>query len=460
LKFYATRIRTLKVYTTETRGLLDTTSSRVEVDATLLAALADHFPKRLILSSLRDLQFIGRTKFAFPLVQYFLAPTLERLEVDLPMTDDVDETSVTYFSAALASLSRCCPVLEELTINRWDWTDDCRWDARTGVINPAEETLASAVSDIILSIPRLRSLVCFTSLTPAAASHIRSMSALRTLACHIWPSTEFSMPGECQVIELTLCFVTARDAIRAVSSIVHFTLTTLHLRVGRNMGEDDMRLITEAVASNRALHSLAEFSFGFREDEPWGERDEYDPSVFRLPSLKPLLRLGRMTKLSIEPVILDFNERDAEDIGRSWPKLQYLRTRSLYNVGHLAFEPLEACLSLQGLAALVLQCPDLVELDSIIDLSGPIPDCTNLRKRGQVNTKMTTLYVGETSPYISHKVASFLISILPNLDGKHIVFCDIMYDESEEDMEESEERVAKLIRSYEAMQEAAGIQTV
>jgi hypothetical protein len=448
------------VYTTETRGLLDTTSSHVEVDATLLAALADHFPKRLILSSLRDLQFIGRTKFAFPLVQYFLAPTLEKLEIDLPKIDDVNETSVAYFSTALAPLPRCCPALEELTISRWDWTNDFRWYARTGVINPAEEKLVAAVSDIILSIPRLQSLVCFTSLTPAAITHLQSMSVLRTLAYHIWPSMEFSIPGECQVIELTLCFVTARDAIRAVSSIVHSTLTTLRLRVGQNMGEEEMRLITEAVVANRALHSLADFGFGFRENEPWEEREHDNPDAFRLFSLEPLLRLSRMTKLSIEPVVLDFNETDAEVIGRSWPKLQYLRTRSLYDIGLLDSEPPQACLSLRGLAALVLQCPDLGELDSIIDLSGPIPDCTNLRTRGQVNTKLTSLYVCETSPYISHEVAAFLISILPKLDKKHIVFSSITYGESEEDMEEGKERVAKLIHSYVAMQEAAGIQAV
>jgi hypothetical protein len=428
---------------------------RLETDATLLSTLADHFPNRLVLPALRNLEFIGRTKVAFPLIRFFLAPTLRSLEVDLPMEGDVTDVSVGYFADALAPLGACCPDLEGLTISRWAWTDDYRWDAKTGVINPAEGALAAAVSAVVLSVPlRLRSLVCFTSLTPAAVARVQSMPALQTLAYHLWPSMRLSLPTECQLTELTLCFVKARDAIRAVQSIAHPGLRTLRLRVGKNMSEDEMRRLAKAVAANGALRALAVVDVGFREDLPWEDREDESPDTFRFArTLRPLLALGRLERLAVAPVVLELDDGDAEDAGRAWPALRALRLRSRWDFGYWDVEPEEACLSLRGLAALVLQCPGLSELEAVVKLSGPIPDCNDLLARAgrRENTALTALYVGTAELYDAREVAAFLFGILPNLDGPSVQTNPIVYDRSEEDVLADEERVNDVVRFYTAM---------
>jgi hypothetical protein len=76
----------------------------------------------------------------------------------------------------------------------------------------------------------------------------------------------------------------------------------------------------------------------------------------------------------------------------------------------------DACLSLRGLAALVLQCPDLSILTTAVRITSAIPDCSDLHQRGRANTHLTELLVGASSTFNADEVAAFLASVLANLE--------------------------------------------
>jgi hypothetical protein len=261
------------------------------------------------------------------------------------------------------------------------------------------------------------------------------MSTLRVLVCHVRPSVGFVLPVECQVTDLTLCFESLSGVIHTVRSIVQPRLIALRLRVGSEIEADEIRLLSEAVASNDALRLLEVYDLSFRSSDLWDDDlDIAEPCTFEFAPLAPLLRLGHLKALVVHPVAFAIGDGDAEQMGRAWPKLQELRVSAQTGYGGVCNAAMQdACLSLRGLAVLVVQCPDLATITSFVNIPNAIPDCSDLYQHGRANTQLTKLSVNALAAFDVEEAGAFLISILVNL--KVIGFHKTL-DDSEECGEE------------------------
>ncbi|KAG1735048.1 hypothetical protein EDB19DRAFT_1725777 [Suillus lakei] len=138
-------------------------------------------------------------------------------------------------------------------------------------------------------------------------------------------------------------------------------------------------------------------------------------SLLSITEIIPLFSFRALEELTLPSTSsnLTINDQDLIRAVKSWPKLRKLR---LGDEG-MWITPERPQITLDGIANLLLHCPDLCALSIAMDATSYSVVTPDVPGGGVTNTKITTLSVGASLINNPLAVAAFLSSILPNLQN-------------------------------------------
>ncbi|KAG0703851.1 hypothetical protein DFH29DRAFT_802801, partial [Suillus ampliporus] len=132
-------------------------------------------------------------------------------------------------------------------------------------------------------------------------------------------------------------------------------------------------------------------------------------SLLTFTEIMPLSSFCMLKELNLST--FSINDEDLITVVKSWPKLTKLR---LGDEGTWAI-PARPQTTLDGIAGLLLHCPDLCVLGIVMDATSYSAVTPEVPGGGVTNTKITTLSVGASLIENPLAVVAFLSCILPNL---------------------------------------------
>ncbi|KAG2156422.1 hypothetical protein DEU56DRAFT_234738 [Suillus clintonianus] len=141
-------------------------------------------------------------------------------------------------------------------------------------------------------------------------------------------------------------------------------------------------------------------------------------SLLTITEITPLFPFCALEELTLPSTYgnLTINDHDLTRAVKSWPKLTKLRLGDEATWSTPA-RPQRPQITLDGIVSLLLHCPDLCALGIAMDATSYNVVTPEVPGGGVTNTKITTLSVGVSLIENPLAVATFLASILPNLEN-------------------------------------------
>ncbi|KII91573.1 hypothetical protein PLICRDRAFT_28183 [Plicaturopsis crispa FD-325 SS-3] len=398
--FYAPRIRKLGFPATQERKPEALLSS-------VYRSLSIFKSQHPLLPNLRQLRWSGEDVDSFPYIHLFLSHKLTCFESRLLVLDP--ERSVDML---LMGLKRSSPFLQTLNLSGWS-------------PSAFKADVAIAFSDLVCHLDGLKTLSCGSSLlSDDAVLHLANSPELLVLhtsnkASQLYhaitepirflPSLEpFSV-----LQQISLPAHNLRDVSILLQHIHSRSLESLSVAHLEHPDESEIRNCFELLDTDIMQSSLRSIRI-YREHALQNGNEaialmEQESHTITFRTLKPLLSLKALTCLDLRVYgAFELDDAAMHSMATSWPHLQQLHL-GMGSWGRTSG------ITLDGLVPLVVHCPDLESLSLITD--GTVRNMYPDRRpgNGAMNTKITSLELGDSTLESPPVVAAFLSDLFPNL---------------------------------------------